>query len=31
MAVADRLDLTLRLVRGADRISLNELADRLGV
>nr|CTQ95777.1 Glycerol-3-phosphate regulon repressor, DeoR family [Kibdelosporangium sp. MJ126-NF4] len=31
MAVADRLDLTLRLVRGAERISLNELADRLGV
>jgi DeoR/GlpR family transcriptional regulator of sugar metabolism len=31
MAVADRLDLTLRLVRGTDRISLNELADRLGV
>jgi DeoR/GlpR family transcriptional regulator of sugar metabolism len=27
----DRLDLTLRLVRGADRISLNELAERLGV
>jgi DeoR/GlpR family transcriptional regulator of sugar metabolism len=31
MAVADRLDLTLRLVRGTDRISLNELAERLGV
>ncbi len=31
MAVADRLDLTLRLVRNAERISLNELADRLGV
>jgi DeoR/GlpR family transcriptional regulator of sugar metabolism len=29
--VTDRLDLTLRLVRGAERISLNELADRLGV
>lgn len=31
MAATDRLDLTLRLVRGAERISLNELADRLGV
>lgn len=29
--VPDRLDLTLRLVRGAGRISLAELADRLGV
>jgi DeoR/GlpR family transcriptional regulator of sugar metabolism len=29
--VADRLDLTLRLVRGAGRIALGELADRLGV
>ena len=31
MAIADRLDLTLRLVRGARRISLADLADRLGV
>jgi DeoR family transcriptional regulator of aga operon len=31
VSVADRLDLTLRLVRGAGRISLAELADRLGV
>ncbi|MET0135367.1 MAG: DeoR/GlpR family DNA-binding transcription regulator [Kibdelosporangium sp.] len=31
MAVADRLDLTLRLVRETERISLNELAERLGV
>ncbi|MBO3749621.1 DeoR/GlpR transcriptional regulator [Streptosporangiaceae bacterium NEAU-GS5] len=31
MPVADRLDLTLRLVRGAGRISLAELAGRLGV
>lgn len=31
MPVADRLDLTLRLVRGGGRISLTELAERLGV
>ncbi|KAA2266460.1 DeoR/GlpR transcriptional regulator [Solihabitans fulvus] len=31
MAVADRLDLTLRLVRGGGQISLTELAGRLGV
>jgi DeoR/GlpR family transcriptional regulator of sugar metabolism len=31
VAVADRLDLTLRLVRGGGRISLAELSDRLGV
>jgi DeoR/GlpR family transcriptional regulator of sugar metabolism len=31
MVVPDRLDLTLRLVRGSERISLNELAERLGV
>lgn len=31
MPLVDRLDLTLRLVRGANRISLAELADRLGV
>jgi len=29
--VPDRLDLTLRLVRGSGRLSLAELADRLGV
>jgi DeoR/GlpR family transcriptional regulator of sugar metabolism len=31
MAVADRLDLTLRLVRGAGRATLADLAGRLGV
>jgi DeoR/GlpR family transcriptional regulator of sugar metabolism len=31
VAIADRLDLTLRLVRGAGRVSLTELAGRLGV
>jgi DeoR family transcriptional regulator of aga operon len=31
VAVADRLDLTLRLVRGAGRATLTELAGRLGV
>ncbi|WP_331767290.1 DeoR/GlpR family DNA-binding transcription regulator [Embleya sp. NBC_00896] len=31
MDVADRLDLTLRLVQGSDRISVSELARRLGV
>jgi DeoR/GlpR family transcriptional regulator of sugar metabolism len=31
VAVPDRLDLTLRLVREAGEISLNELAERLGV
>jgi DeoR/GlpR family transcriptional regulator of sugar metabolism len=31
VAVPDRLDVTLRLVRSAERISLHELADRLGV
>lgn len=31
MPIADRLDVTLRLVRGAGRASLAELADRLGV
>jgi DeoR/GlpR family transcriptional regulator of sugar metabolism len=29
--MSERLDLTLRLVRGAGRISLHELAERLGV
>ncbi|MBG0829735.1 DeoR/GlpR transcriptional regulator [Planomonospora sp. ID67723] len=31
MAIADRLDLTLRLVRGAGKVTLTELASRLGV
>ncbi|MFI5915216.1 DeoR/GlpR family DNA-binding transcription regulator [Dactylosporangium sp. NPDC051541] len=31
MPVADRLDLTLRLVRGGGRVTLGELAERLGV
>lgn len=31
MPIADRLDVTLRLVRGAGRATLAELADRLGV
>src|SRR4051794_19580705 len=31
MTVPDRLDLTLRLVRGSGRLSLAELAGRLGV
>ncbi|MFI6504872.1 DeoR/GlpR family DNA-binding transcription regulator [Nonomuraea typhae] len=31
MGVADRLDLTLRLVQGSDRVSVSELAHRLGV
>ncbi|MCX4751116.1 DeoR/GlpR family DNA-binding transcription regulator [Kitasatospora sp. NBC_01287] len=31
MGVANRLDLTLRLVQGADRISVSELSQRLGV
>ncbi|MDJ0344131.1 DeoR/GlpR family DNA-binding transcription regulator [Streptomyces sp. H10-C2] len=31
MGVANRLDLTLRLVQGADRVSVAELARRLGV
>ncbi|GAA3288930.1 DeoR/GlpR transcriptional regulator [Dactylosporangium vinaceum] len=31
MALADRLDLTLRLVRGGGRVTLAELAQRLGV
>src|ERR1700744_35779 len=31
MSVADRLDLTLRLVQGAGRASVQELAQRLGV
>lgn len=31
MGVADRLDLTLRLVQGSDRVSVAELAQRLGV
>ncbi|MFG3343114.1 DeoR/GlpR family DNA-binding transcription regulator [Glycomyces sp. NPDC048151] len=31
MGTADRLDLTLRLVQGADRVSVAELAQRLGV
>jgi DeoR/GlpR family transcriptional regulator of sugar metabolism len=31
MGIADRLDLTLRLVQGADRVSVTELAGRLSV
>lgn len=31
MGVANRLDLTLRLVQGSDRVSVAELAQRLGV
>ncbi|GAA1269523.1 DeoR/GlpR family DNA-binding transcription regulator [Kitasatospora nipponensis] len=31
MAVANRLDLTLRLVQGSDRVTVSELAERLGV
>ncbi|MFJ2738745.1 DeoR/GlpR family DNA-binding transcription regulator [Streptomyces sp. NPDC087440] len=31
MGVANRLDLTLRLVQGSDRVSVSELAHRLGV
>ncbi|MEU5097962.1 DeoR/GlpR family DNA-binding transcription regulator [Streptomyces sp. NPDC020996] len=31
MGVADRLDLTLRLVQGSDRVSVSELSHRLGV
>ncbi|GAA4252342.1 DeoR/GlpR family DNA-binding transcription regulator [Dactylosporangium darangshiense] len=31
MGVPDRLDVTLRLVRGGGRVSLGELAERLGV
>ncbi|WP_188188993.1 DeoR/GlpR family DNA-binding transcription regulator [Nonomuraea sp. SYSU D8015] len=31
MGVANRLDLTLRLVQGSDRIAVSELAQRLGV
>ncbi|SEM28260.1 DeoR/GlpR family DNA-binding transcription regulator [Nonomuraea pusilla] len=31
MGVANRLDLTLRLVQGAGRVSVSELAQRLGV
>nr|BFE56704.1 DeoR/GlpR family DNA-binding transcription regulator [Dactylosporangium thailandense] len=31
MPVPDRLDLTLRLVRGSGRLTLGELAERLGV
>ncbi|MEU7581473.1 DeoR/GlpR family DNA-binding transcription regulator [Streptomyces sp. NPDC041068] len=31
MGVANRLDLTLRLVQGSDRISVSELSQRLGV
>ncbi|MGI5242856.1 DeoR/GlpR family DNA-binding transcription regulator [Dactylosporangium sp. CA-139066] len=31
MVVHDRLDLTLRLVRGSGRLTLGELAERLGV
>ncbi|MGP3632493.1 DeoR/GlpR family DNA-binding transcription regulator [Streptomyces sp. 24-1644] len=31
MSVADRLDLTLRLVQGSDRVSVAELSQRLGV
>ncbi|TMR99824.1 DeoR/GlpR family DNA-binding transcription regulator [Nonomuraea basaltis] len=31
MGVANRLDLTLRMVQGADRIAVSELAQRLGV
>src|SRR5205807_4899289 len=31
VTIADRLDLTLRLVRGAGRASLTDLAGRLGV
>jgi DeoR/GlpR family transcriptional regulator of sugar metabolism len=31
MGVANRLDLTLRLVQGSDRVSVSELSHRLGV
>ncbi|MFF1964986.1 DeoR/GlpR family DNA-binding transcription regulator, partial [Streptomyces sp. NPDC058232] len=31
MGVANRLDLTLRLVQGSDRVSVSELSQRLGV
>ncbi|MFE9728654.1 DeoR/GlpR family DNA-binding transcription regulator [Streptomyces sp. NPDC005794] len=31
MSVANRLDLTLRLVQGSDRVSVSELSRRLGV
>ncbi|MGY0021713.1 DeoR/GlpR family DNA-binding transcription regulator [Streptomyces sp. cg35] len=31
MGIANRLDLTLRLVQGSDRVSVSELAHRLGV
>ncbi|MYV99659.1 DeoR family transcriptional regulator, partial [Streptomyces sp. SID3343] len=31
MTVADRLDVTLRLVQGSERLSVSELSRRLGV